>query len=355
MSRILWPHYVEPLYYKGCSFWTKPGHMWKARRKYRLLFFILPTQLRDQVPRFYNALLLFAWSMRRLLGQVHSFEYASKGLGILPGSTTVWKKKIIAIHRDLVRSLALFEGCIPIDHLKPAMHHFVHCAFATIKFTILTILWMMGFERYNKYLKNHVRNSHHPDINLAHTTSQNDTANYFELLEDLSDLPDDLYHRCCLSMPGRQDCVLSELEVGSLRVLGSNVEDNFALNEYNIAFIMGTHFRSAEWGSYRCGSVITCVISGRSVYARVNKFFTVDGDDCEGYASVTWFGAPEYPVDGNPLVVRCRERDSHSLVDAYGCVVKITQIDPSQVSVERDEHTGYCWMMRDSGYDTIRV
>ena len=170
--------------------------MWKARRKYRLLFFILPTQLRDQVPRFRNALLLFAWSIRRLVGQVHCFEYATKVLGILPGSPAVIKRKIIGIHRDLVRSLSLFEGCIPIDHLKPAMHHYVHYGISTAKFTILTILWMMGFERYNKHLKNHVRNAHHPDINLTNTTSQTDTAFYYELLEeDMSDLPDEVYHR----------------------------------------------------------------------------------------------------------------------------------------------------------------
>ena len=159
--------------------------------------------------------------------------------------------------------------------------------------------------------------------------------------------------RCSLCMPGPRDAVLSELEVGSLRVLGSNVEDHLALTEYNIAMILSKHFRSGEWGQYRCGSVITCVIAGRSVYARVNKFFTIDGDDCEGYASVTWFGAPEYPLD-TPLVVRCREEEPQRLVDAYGCVVKITQIDPSQVIVERDEGSGYCWMMRDSGYDTVR-
>lgn len=155
-------------------------------------------------------------------------------------------------------------------------------------------------------------------------------------------------------MPSRQDSILSEVEVGSLRVLGSPVEDIFASNEYNIALILGKHFRSGEWGKYRCGSVVTCVISGRSVYARVNKFFTVDGDDCVGYASVTWFGAPEYPLDRSPLVVRCREEDPDRLVDAYGCVVKLTQIDPCQVMVERDLHTGYCWMMRDSGFDTVR-
>ena len=47
MSRVVWPHYVERLYYKGFSFWRKPSRMWKARRKYRLLYFMLVTQLRD--------------------------------------------------------------------------------------------------------------------------------------------------------------------------------------------------------------------------------------------------------------------------------------------------------------------
>lgn len=49
MRRVMWPHYIEPLEYKNASFWVKPSRMWKARRKFRLLFFVLPTMLRDQV------------------------------------------------------------------------------------------------------------------------------------------------------------------------------------------------------------------------------------------------------------------------------------------------------------------
>ena len=195
MSRVLWPHYIEPLYYKGCSFWKKPGRMWKARRKYRLLFYILPTQLRDQVPRFRKALLLFAWSVRRLMGQTHSYEYAQV-LGILPGSRAVFKALINNFDRDLKRALVLFEGCTPIDHLKPVFHHWVHYAKLTEELSRLDILWMMGFERYNKYLKNHVHNSQCPNINMANTTSQTDTANYFALLEeDLYELESEDYHR----------------------------------------------------------------------------------------------------------------------------------------------------------------
>ena len=88
------------------------------------------------------------------------------------------------------------------------------------------------------------------------------------------------------------------------------------------------------------------------MYARVEKFFRVDEDNCCGYASVTWFGVPEYPFD-IPLVVKCREEQPQELVDTYGCVLRITQIDPSQVMVERQIDRVHCWMMRDSGYDTL--
>ena len=79
------------------------------------------------------------------------------------------------------------------------------------------------------------------------------------------------------TIAGRKDDVLSSEELADLRILGVDVEDNLSIAVYKIAYILGKHFRSGEWGQYRCGSVITCVISGRSVYARVNRFFKVDG------------------------------------------------------------------------------
>ena len=33
MQRIVWPHYMDRMYYDGCSFWLKPGRVWKSRRK----------------------------------------------------------------------------------------------------------------------------------------------------------------------------------------------------------------------------------------------------------------------------------------------------------------------------------
>jgi hypothetical protein len=32
-SRTVWSHYFDPLYYDGCSFWLKPGKLWKTKRK----------------------------------------------------------------------------------------------------------------------------------------------------------------------------------------------------------------------------------------------------------------------------------------------------------------------------------
>ena len=112
----------------------------------RCLYFVLPTQLRDQVPAFRNALLLFTWSMRRLLGQVHCYDKA-KTLNILPGSRTIDDRHIDQIHVDLVLALCLFEGCLPVCYLIPALHHFVHYAQYTKTHGLLHILWMMSFER----------------------------------------------------------------------------------------------------------------------------------------------------------------------------------------------------------------
>ena len=85
LRRVMWPHYMEPLAYKDASFWKKPGRMWKARRKFRLLFYVLPTCLRDQVSAVRHAFTLFAWAMRRLDGQAYCYDVAQE-LGVLPGS-----------------------------------------------------------------------------------------------------------------------------------------------------------------------------------------------------------------------------------------------------------------------------
>ena len=122
--------------------------MWKSRRKYRLLLlFVLPVLLRDVVPRLRTAIILLASALRRLDGQVKSYETA-KSLGILPGSRAVNHEEIDEIGKDLIRALVLLEGCVPVGNLIPSTHHLVHYGEYTKTHGILRIYWMMAFERY---------------------------------------------------------------------------------------------------------------------------------------------------------------------------------------------------------------
>ena len=70
----------------------------------------------------------------------------------------VMKRFLETIHRELVQGLVLMEGITTIDYLKPTTHHLVHYSEFTPTHVTLTILRVMVFEGYNKYLKEHVRN-----------------------------------------------------------------------------------------------------------------------------------------------------------------------------------------------------
>lgn len=154
MSRVTWPHCVDRLQYAGSSFWKKPSRLWKTQRKVVLLYFVLATQLRDRLPRLRVALFTLIWALRRLDGQVHSFN-AANDLNILPGSRTIDPSENAEIHRDLILGLCLLEGCLPVDHLHPALHHLVHFAQYTLTHGCLRILWMFFFERCVIYVYFH--------------------------------------------------------------------------------------------------------------------------------------------------------------------------------------------------------
>ena len=326
--------------------------MWKARRKFRLLFFMMVTQLRDQVSALRHALHMFVWALRRLIGQVHSYDEAVKR-NVLPGSKTLDPKEFEEIKADLILSLALLEGCLPIIQLNPALHHFEHYVEYAITHGLLILYWMMGFERNNKHMKGLIKNPQHPDVSLAKSSTKDIAARYINLTSEDMDCADYLHphprqpHKCVLW--GEPSTYFpTDAELGSLRMLGS-CADMCNVMEYAMAYILNVHFRAGEWeaDSPRCGSVITCVIDGRSLYARVNRFLSVEGD-ADSYASVTWFSEPEYPLD-TPVVVRVTG-DGGQLDRELGCIVRLTQIDPSPVMVECS--TRYYYMMRDSGYDT---
>ena len=120
----------------------------------------------------------------------------------------------------------------------------------------------------------------------------------------------------------------TQREIADLRLMGCAV-DSWSVSAYSVAHILGIHFRAGEWGKegVRYGSVVTCVIEGRSLYACVHRFLKVDNDDCPGYASVSWFSVPEYPLC-TPLIV-CVKADGRAIDTEHGSIVKITAVVPN--------------------------
>ena len=298
------------------------------------------------------ALNTFVWAMRRLLGQVHSFDEAVR-MNILPGSRSVDKRETPLLQRQVVLGLILLTGSLPIGHINPGMHHFTHVGKFTYTHGILTTLWMMGFERFNLFLKNLIRTGLNADIHLANSVAIDMAASYIQLFKlrinyDITKAPQ---HTCFLKQ--RFNHVrFSRRELGDLRMTGCVVQDELSIDGYSVASILGVKFRAGQWGrNPTCSSVFTCVMNGRSVYGYVNRFLAVDGDNCPGYASVCWFGPPRYPLGDNRLEVVVSGDGSQLDRETQSCIIKITKIDPSYIVVEPDGDNYR--MMRQSGYDTV--
>ena len=312
-------------------------------------FVFLLVLIRDQVPRLREALLLSSgpcvvWKDKCTITK--SAGLLGCCLAHLPSAR---KAEIDQIGADLLRALVLLEGCIPISYLIPSMYHFVHFAEYTKTHGILRLYWMMAFERYNKYIKNLCRDMYQAEVNVSRNATVDFACDYRDCKRSEEYvLVEDPHHNCVLSMYSPLDEVTPE-EFDDLQYLGCPVRHADEVCVFNVATILNKHFRSGEWGQYpRCGSVITCVMNGRSLYARVEKFMRVDGDPCPGYASVHWFIEPTYVNRLCPQVTL----DGDDVKTEVGVnLVRITQIDPSKVSVEHAVDSFF--MIRDSGYDTL--
>ena len=286
------------------------------------------------------------WAIRRLIGQVHSYAEA-KRLNVLPGSRTLRPEEYAAIKRDLTLALVLLEGCLPVTQLNPALHHFQHYVEYSTTHGPIILYWMMGFERNNKHMKGLIKNHHHPEVSLAKASTRDHSARFVSSQMGINDLT---RPHLCFLWGTPKHYVPTENEIGDFSLSGVEV-DFLNLTEFPVAYILNRHFKAGEWGQHPwCGSVITCVIRGRSLYARVERFLLVEGDDNPGYASVKWFSPPEYPL-GTPVVVKVKD-EGENLDRELGCVISITQIDPSPVMIESDPDNDCYFMMRDSGYDT---
>ena len=125
---------------------------------------------------------------------------------------------------------------------------------------------------------------------------------------------------------------------------------------YTRAKIGGKRFNAGESLrlGVRCGSVVTMIRGGRSVYGLIKKFYRVMCV-CHSFLDVvliTWFPFPNYP-DGDPLTVR---------IDLGGLnvnniprinVVPLIDLHPSRIGVEIDNVHHCIYMLRFDGIDTM--
>ena len=105
--------------------------------------------------------------------------------------------------------------------------------------------------------------------------------------------------------------------------------------------------RSSDDKMLRCGSIITLVSGGRSLYVWVIKFMSFDKIHL---AHVRWLPIPEYPCV-YPVVVLLRNNGPKPRLP---CTVNLIDIDPSQVAILH-ENNMYSYVMRLTGFDVIRT
>ena len=337
------PHYTDKLYKSSGSFWIHSDTMWKCRHKYRIVMTLLPTLLSGFVPAVHEAVLMIVYSLRRLLGQCISASEARQ-CGVLPGSPVVKKSCIPGMKRELAFGLVLLEGSFPVSHLNPNTHHMSHYGDQTMYLGMLKWLSMWAFERNNKRVKGFVRDHANP-LSALTTSLQQDIATR---LKNYSERPHAEFAGgsdkiCDLRCRSRM-YILSALEKIHLGMKG--VTSFRRVRAYNIARILGVHFKAGEWGRRQCGSVITFMFAGRSRYCIVKKFLQVQ---CKSFARVIWLSKPSYPHWPNKLVVKVSVlRECKNT-----CVIPVERIEPCSVSVIPLPDGIHYYMLREKGYDRV--
>ena len=85
----------------------------------------------------------------------------------------------------------------------------------------------------------------------------------------------------------------------------------------------------------RCGSVITAIIGGRSVYGYVHHFFqNLCKNDMDMHDFVSWLPLPDYPFRGSPLIVRLRDVNPKPNAQDF---MSLNDVDPSRIIISRSD------------------
>ena len=160
---------------------------------------ILATCLRDKVPAVHRALLKLIFALRRLDGQVVSQSEAER-MRIEPGMHVLDRRSLTEIHMDIIIGLVMLEGSLPACHLNPLLHRFVHYATKTAMVGCLRWFSMYAFERYNKKIKNLVRNPCAPLPCIATGIQLNISARFLSHAHNIGeDNSQDVHFSCRLS------------------------------------------------------------------------------------------------------------------------------------------------------------
>ena len=341
-----WPHYTDKLCSTTASFWTKSSLMWKAKHKSYILLVLLPTLLDGFVTAVHTAVLMIVNALRHLDGLVVSKSEAHH-LGIEPGSHVVEKASIPYWRQELLRGFVLLEGSLPVATLNPASHHFSHYGHQTSYLGILRWMAMWSFERNNKHIKGMVHNNRYTLTSLAKAVQMNIATRFISIANMDVSHARRLKCSCYLSLRRAGKVLLSRREQIDLAILGiNNFED---IHAFEIAYILGEHFRAGEWGRVRCGSVITTIFDGRSRYCYVKKFFKVQG---KRFARVEWLSVPTYPHAPNRLkVIVTRLTDEEQ--NLHPQFLPLEKIEPCKVAVIPNRDRVHFFMLRSKGYDRV--
>ena len=116
---------------------------------------------------------------------------------------------------------------------------------------------------------------------------------------------------------------------------------------FDIAVILGVHFKAGEWGRTRCGSVVVTTLKGKTRYCIVGRFLQV-GSGCVA-CGLTWFAPQRYPYYPNPLVVV----SSITNCDIEPCVLPVRDIIPTRVFIEPHLDGVNYNLIRESGTDVV--
>ena len=211
-------------------------------------------------------------------------------------------------------------------------------------------------ERFNKKCKNLTANKHLPMPSLANALVRDGTARFFRWKRGVS--PTRYPKIAVTELTGRFDMVqVPDSYCDSIQQflrcgcrLGHSV-----VYEYVRAKIGGKSFNAGEKLSpgVRCGSVVTKITDGRSVYGLIKKFYRVMCA-CHSFIDlvlITWFPVPTYP-DGDPLTIKIFLGGLRVNNIPLLNVVSLNDIHPSRVGVEIDNIHNCMYMLRFDGTDT---